>query len=433
MIASDRRLIGTLRQNRLDGGVGVYSVCSAHPVVIQAALELARKRNQVAVIEATCNQVNQDGGYTGITPDVFADQVKRAATAAGLSEHDLILGGDHLGPQPWRNLPAVQALAKATAMVEGYAKAGFRKLHLDCSMSCADDDGEPGDAVVAQRAAQLAVAAEAVAPKSAPPLYVISTEVPPPGGMGEGHGIVPTDPARVLETWRAHRDAFDQVGLGDAFSRVVAIVVQPGVDFGNEDVVQFAPSAAAGLAEAVRDVEGAVYEAHSTDYQKPESYAGLVDMHFAILKVGPAATFALREAIYALEGVAREMVDWNPNEGVRAALEAAMCANPAHWTSHYSGDERQRAYLRHFSYSDRSRYYWTDPAVSQQVDRLFERLDAQPLPLPLISQYLPQHAQAVGDGRVPATALGLCIANIQLALTPYADACGAQRSTVSES
>ena len=153
----------------------------------------------------------------------------------------------------------------------------------------------------------------------------------------------------------------------------------------------------------------------------------------AVPRVGPAATFALREAIYALEGVAREMVDWNPNEGVRAALEAAMCANPAHWTSHYSGDERQRAYLRHFSYSDRSRYYWTDPAVSQQVDRLFERLDAQPLPLPLISQYLPQHAQAVGDGRVPATALGLCIANIQLALTPYADACGAQRSTVSES
>ena len=412
-------------RNRAGHQQGVYSVCCAHPLVIRAALELARDRRQVAVIESTCNQVNQDGGYTGMTPEQFADQVRATACDVGLPEDQLILGGDHLGPQPWRKLPADAAMAKAVSMVEAYARAGYGKLHLDCSMSCADDAEPLGDAVIAGRAARLAQAAEAaLADRIARPVYIIGTEVPAPGGMGEGHAIVPTTSASVLETWRAHEQAFTQVGLTDAMARVVAIVVQPGLDFGNEDVVPFSPDETADLAETVLAYDGAVYEAHSTDYQAPESYHALIEMHCAILKVGPAATFALREAIYALELIARELPGWDAHYSVRAALETAMLANPAHWASHYSGRAEQQAYLRHFSYSDRLRYYWTEPAVEAAVANLFAFLDTGDLPLPLISQFLPQHVRAVASGHVAATATALCSANIRLALTPYADACG---------
>ena len=414
--------------DRQGGDLGVYAVCCAHPQVIRAALQLAHQRGQVAVIEATCNQVNQDGGYTGMTPAQFAQQVREAARAVGLADDRLVLGGDHLGPQPWRSLPAQDAMVKAIAMIEAYAQAGFGKLHLDCSMACADDAEPLSDAVIAARAAQLAHAAEAAIGKvDARPVYIIGTEVPAPGGMGEGHAIVPTAPASVVETWRAHQAAFADAGLADAFARVVAIVVQPGLDFGNADVVRFVPGDVADLAGAVLALDGAVYEAHSTDYQDGSGFAALVDMHFAILKVGPAATFALREAIYALECAGRELPGWQPRFSVRDALERAMLANPGHWASHYAGDAAQLAWLRHFSYSDRVRYYWTDPAVVEAVEGLFGFVDAALLPLPLISQYLPQHLRAVAEGNLAVTAEALCAAHVALALAPYADACGAAK------
>jgi len=101
-----------------------------------------------------------------------------------------------------------------------------------------------------------------------------------------------------------------------------------------------------------------------------------------------------------------------------------MLANPAHWASHYAGDPEQQAYLRHFSLSDRIRYYWTEPAVEAAVVALFGFLDSLALPLPLISQFLPHHVRAVANGSLAATAAALCNANVQLALMPYADACG---------
>ena len=413
------------KRNRAGDQKGVYSVCSAHPQVIRAALELARDRHQVAVIESTCNQVNQDGGYTGMVPAEFAKSVRLVAREVGLPEDYLVLGGDHLGPQPWRKLPAEAAMAKAAAMVEAYASAGYGKLHLDCSMACADDEPSLSDAVIAERAARLARAAEdAIAEGTSKPIYIVGTEVPAPGGMGEGHEIVPTIPASVLATWRAHEHAFIQTGLTDALARVVAIVVQPGLDFGNEDVKRFAPEDASDLSVAVLALEGMVYEAHSTDYQAPDAYDSLVQMHFAILKVGPAATFALREAIFALEYIARELPGWDARYNVSSALEAAMMADPTHWASHYDGDADRQSYLRQFSLSDRLRYYWTVPSVEIAVAGLFEFLDTSVLPMPLVSQFLPQHARAVATGDFASSATALCRAHVKLALVPYADACG---------
>ena len=135
------------------------------------------------------------------------------------------------------------------------------------------------------------------------------------------------------------------------------------------------------------------------------------------------STFALREAIYALESIARELPGWDARYSVRSALEAAMLREPAHWASHYAGDEARQAYLRHFGYSDRLRYYWTDPAVAEAVGDLFAFLDGQRLPAPLISQYLSQHLHAT-----ETRAAGLCRAHVRLALAPYADACGSHSS-----
>ena len=54
-----------------DGRAGITSVCTAHPIAIEAALSLALRTCKRVLIEATCNQVNQEGGYTGMTPADF--------------------------------------------------------------------------------------------------------------------------------------------------------------------------------------------------------------------------------------------------------------------------------------------------------------------------------------------------------------------------
>ena len=183
-------ILSTLAPSRRSGDVvGIPSVCSAHPVVIEAALRRGRRDQTPVLIEATCNQVNQEGGYTGMTPVDFANQVKAIAAKVDFDSAYLILGGDHIGPNPWRKLPAERALAKAEAMVAAYVAAGFSKVHLDASMGC---DGEPealDDERTAARAVRLARVAEATAREGGlpPPVYIIGTEIPPPGEIGRAH------------------------------------------------------------------------------------------------------------------------------------------------------------------------------------------------------------------------------------------------------
>ena len=47
-----------------------------------------------------------------------------------------------------------------------------------------------------------------------------------------------------------------------------------------------------------------------------------------------------------------------------------MLENPVHWKSYYHGDESALRMARKYSYSDRVRYYWPQPAVSYCVAAL---------------------------------------------------------------
>jgi len=102
------------------------------------------------------------------------------------------------------------------------------------------------------------------------------------------------------------KEAFAARGLHQAWERVIAVVVQPGVEFGNATVIPYDASRTKKLAAFAAAQGGRVYEAHSTDYQTPGALKEMVRDHFAILKVGPWMTFAYREAVFALEAVEKE-------------------------------------------------------------------------------------------------------------------------------
>ena len=213
-------------------------VCSARPWVLKAAMRHARARDAMLCVESTSNQVNQFGGYTGMTPAQFVAYLASIAQQVDFPAERILLGGDHLGPHPWRGQPGRIAMENALALVRACVAAGYVKIHLDASMSCADDPPGPlSDEIVAQRAADMCEAAESASAKlpqgATPPMYVIGTEVPVPGGeQSETHALELTSLESMRKTLATNREAFFARGLKEAWERVIGLVVQPGVELG---------------------------------------------------------------------------------------------------------------------------------------------------------------------------------------------------------
>jgi D-tagatose-1,6-bisphosphate aldolase subunit GatZ/KbaZ len=406
--------------------VGVYSACSAHPLVIEAALSHARRQSGPVLIEATSNQVNQDGGYTGMRPADFSRFVLDIAARLGVPSEQVLLGGDHLGPNCWQDLPAEAAMVKSEQLIADYVAAGFRKIHLDCSMSCADDPTPLTDAVVAQRAVRLCAVAEKTWSRAGgeAPVYVVGTEVPVPGGAKESlHELAVTEPGAAAATIDAHQEAFQSAGLNQAWPRVIGLVVQPGVEFDHHKVIDFKASRAADLAAVIETQPYMIYEAHSTDYQTPANLRALVQRHFAILKVGPGLTFAMREALWGLDKVEREWLGEDRSSRLRETVQQAMTVAPRYWNKYYLSDGRQLTLDQQYSLSDRIRYYWPVPEVDAALKRLLANLDSNPPPLTLLSQYLPLQYEAIRAGRIGLRARELVLHSIEQVLHQYSAAC----------
>ena len=374
---------------------GITSVCSAHPNVIRQTLKVSQAFRVSPLIEATCNQVNQYGGYTGMTPKDFVAYVRGIAEGINVPFQNIILGGDHLGPSVWQNEPAESAMQKSEVMIRDYVQAGFTKIHLDCSMELADDPAGVLDVeVVAQRAARLAkVAEQALGPSPSSGRrggllrYIIGTEVPVPGGaMEHEEGVSVTKVEDVKQTIDVTREAFLRVGLAEAWERVVGVVVQPGVEFGDDFVLPYQTKAARELSEFIKS-QSMVYEAHSTDYQTREALQNLVHDHFAILKVGPWLTFAFREAVFALAMIEDELIAKDQRSNIMQVLDDVMVKYPEYWKKYYPGTAMEQAFKRKYSLSDRIRYYWARPEVQGAFERLMVNLGDTVLPYALLRQF----------------------------------------------
>jgi D-tagatose-1,6-bisphosphate aldolase subunit GatZ/KbaZ len=424
-----KALLDLVQRHRAGEPVGIYSVCSAHPLVLRAALTHAQAVGGYALIEATANQVNQFGGYTGLRPAAFCDLVRSLQDEMGLPRERVLLGGDHLGPTAWQSQPAAAALQAAAVMTAEYVSAGYRKIHLDCSMACADDPLALSEEIVAERAAELCAQAEDAWQRSGgePPVYVIGTEVPIPGGATETlHELAVTEPQAALATVAAHGTAFRRRGLERAWERVIGLVVQPGVEFGHDRVVGYVPAKAQRLSACLEAVPRLVFEAHSTDYQTPQALHALVRDHFAILKVGPALTFAVREAIWALDQIEREWRGADRSSRVRETVLAAMRKNPAHWRKYYHGAEQVLDLQLASSLSDRIRYYWREPEVAAAIERLSAHFDSGSPPISLLRQYLPAAYEAVRSGELPVTVQHIVTHHVSQVLASYSAACNQQ-------
>ena len=424
-----------MKDNRRGKAAGIYSICSAHPDVIKAGMLQAHEDGSIILIESTSNQVDQFGGYTGMTPPEFVAYVKKLADEVSFPKDKILLGGDHLGPNAWQDLPAAEAMKNARDLIEAYVKAGYLKIHLDASMYCADDEGDRhkplADEIVSARAAELCAVAELTwetycqgQPK---PVYIIGTEVPVPGGAQEEEdAVVPTSAEDASRTIEVTKKAFDARGLQDAWSRVIGLVVQPGVEFGDDQVFHYNSAAAADLSRMIEGIEQFVYEAHSTDYQSETGLKNLVKDHYCILKVGPWLTFAFREALFALADMEKELLEGSGIElsRLKENLEELMLNEPKFWKKYYPGTEKEQSFKRKYSFSDRSRYYWPDKRLNASIERLKGNLDGKGIPLSMLSQYLPNQYNAVQEGVISLKTQDLILSRIRDVMGFYSRACG---------
>ncbi len=364
---------------------GITSICSSHPWVIKAALN----GQDDVLIEATCNQVNQYGGYTGMTPANFYDYVKKIAEENRFPFEKIILGGDHLGPNVWQDEPAAEAMQKSKVLVMDYVKAGFRKIHLDCSMRLADDPpGALNPEISARRATELAKVAENNYPnRNMPPLYVIGSEVPTPGGTQSEHEEIHITRVQDVEnTLAITEQLFKEKGLDSAWTRVIAVVVQPGIDYGDNFFVHYDRNLTHDLSRFI-ETQPLIYEAHSTDYQSPKALSGLVEDHFAILKVGPALTSAFREAVFSLALIENELIPKKLQSNLITVINKDMIKNPKYWGKYFKGSNLEVTLARKYSLSDRIRYYWMDSSVQNSLNRLILNLTDIQIPGQVLHQY----------------------------------------------
>jgi len=411
-----------LAAQKHDEARGITSVCSAHPYVLKETLKVSKTFRVFPLVEATCNQVNQFGGYTGMTPKDFVAYVRSISDEVNFPFADILLGGDHLGPNVWQNEPAESAMQKSEELIRDYVQAGFTKIHLDCSMRLADDpQGVLDVQLTAKRTARLAAIAEQFDNQNL--RYIIGTEVPVPGGaVGHEEGVSVTKIEDVQQTIEVTREAFLRAGLTGAWTRVVGVVVQPGVEFGDDFVIPYQPEAARELSRFIES-HSLVYEAHSTDYQTRTALKNLVRDHFAILKVGPALTFAFRDAIFALAMIESELVTKAESSHIVQVLEDVMTKYPQHWLKYYYGTEEQLAFKRKFSLSDRMRYYWVRPEVQAALKKLFENLAKNTIPLALMRLYAPLERRGLTEKDAPFTSEGIISERISTTLMDYFSAC----------
>ena len=426
--------IQQMMDQRREGKIcGIESVCSANEFVLEVALKRSKLFNAPALIEATANQVNQFGGYTGMYPKDFYEMVLKMAAEIGVPENHIILGGDHLGPLTWQNLPETEAMEKSETLVYQYARAGFTKIHLDTSMKVADDpEGLLSTETIARRGATLYKAAmkgyeelKAEKPDAMRPVFVIGSEVPIPGGAQEAEDtLAVTKPEAFRDTVATYRRVFKEEGIEDGMNDVVAVVTQPGVEFGDDQVFLYDHDAATELCAALKEFPEVCFEGHSTDYQSKECLKRMVEDGIAILKVGPALTYGLRESLFSLSMMEKELVPEEKQAHFIETLEKVMLEKPDNWKKHYHGDEKQLALCRKYSFFDRCRYYIGLPEVVESINKLFENLREYPIPMKMLHQYMPISYIKVRDGIIPLDPRELALDGVVAFMEDYEYAIG---------
>ena len=334
------------------------SFCSSNFDVLKSIMIFAKYQNFPVLIESTSNQVNQYGGYSGLKPFQFEKKIRRLAKFIKLNNKSLMIGGDHLGPLPWKDLDEATAMKNSKKLVKDCLKAKYEKIHIDTAIICRGEKKIDRHTVIQRCDEILSVFSK----KDFDNVFlVIGTEVPFAGG---GHAIKSSP-----TTFESIKEEIDLYSTILKKKKKFALVIEPGIGFGNFSVIQ-AKLKNFGKRLIFSKKNNFVYEAHSSDYQKISSLKKLVKNNFKFLKIGPELTYFYAKSIFKMEEFEKKIYK-NNFSNIKNIILKEMKNNNSYWIDYYKAKKKKLDNLKFNSYLDRLRYYWSSKNILNSKKKLF--------------------------------------------------------------
>mgnify|MGYP006139733613 FL=1 len=353
------------------------SFCTSNFDVLKIILLFSKYNNLPILIESTSNQVNQNGGYTGLNPSTFSKKIYSLAASVKLNKNMLVLGGDHLGPLPWKNLTTKKAIANSKKLVKAYVKAKYKKIHLDTAIICKNEKNLNKEEIVS-RCNNILKEFKAKDLKNI--FLVVGTEVPFAGG-GQGKKIIPTKINTIKKEYQQYKSIFDINNIYK--NKKFSLVIEPGIEFFHSHVKK---SKLKKILEKKNfsKKNNFSFEAHSSDFQTKQDLQKLVKNNFQFLKVGPELTYYYSKAIFSMEKIERNQ--FKQVSDIKNNLSKLMKSNNKYWKDYYKGSKKRIEFLKFNSYLDRVRYYWNFKKI--EYSKLKLKKDINNININLLSKIL---------------------------------------------
>ena len=269
----------------------IFAACPNSPAVISASIRAAKRNNAPIYFAATLNQIDCDGGYTGMTQAEFTRLIRFEVERVHFTG-PVIVAIDHGGPwlkdrqrtEKWSVKDAMDGVKKS---FEAAVLAGYDLIHVDPTVDINVPKGEIIDIrLVAARTVELIAHVENFRKQKGLP--AISYEV----GTEEVHGGLADE--KTFDTFiNELKKGLVSVGLPDVWP--CFIVGKVGTDL---DTTVFDPEVAKRLTAKVRPLGSYIKGHYTDDVANPEEYP-LSGMGAA--NVGPEFTISEYRALCELE------------------------------------------------------------------------------------------------------------------------------------
>ena len=161
-MAKTEKLLQRIAELERETGIRrtLFAACPNSTAVIKAAFRAAKRNNAPIYFAATLNQIDCDGGYTGMRPDEFVKLVRMEAAAVNF-EGIYIVAIDHGGPwlkdkqrtEKWSTEAAMDGVKRS---FEAALLAGYDLIHVDPTVDINVPAGQTIDIrLVAARTVEL--------------------------------------------------------------------------------------------------------------------------------------------------------------------------------------------------------------------------------------------------------------------------------------
>ena len=353
-----------MKINKIIKDKALPSFCTSNTDVIKSILFFCHIKKLPCLIECTSNQVNQYGGYTNKTPQNFMKEISNIRKEINFDKKKLFLGGDHLGPLPWKKQNKAAAIKKSISLINDFLKQNFCKIHIDTSIKCKNDKYINSD-IIFYRTNQI-LNNESIKKKIRNKFLVIGTEVPL-SGSGDSKKIIKTNIKQIKAEVLKFRKILKKLKLKN---NLFGLVIEPGMKYMHSSIkkpnfTNFSKK------KHISKKNNFVYEAHSTDYQSKTILKQLVKNNFKFLKVGPELTYNYSRALFFMENVEIKFFKIK-NSNFKKTIFSTMLKNKKYWDGYY---EKKKFKLFLNSKLDRMRYYFNTKSVANSIEVLKKNIN----------------------------------------------------------